>query len=157
MNENLAREIATALASYETWSEERSATLEEESETGHLDHDRIWASDDDGTEGYGQLADLLQRVLKDQGFDALVPPPATPPRPTDTCGCGYDLVWVDGEWQHDAAESLWGGDHAPSAEPPTGERRAYWDDQDGFDTESSASRQHYIETGYHLRQGEVEA
>lgn len=58
-------------------------------------------------------------------------------RPTATCGCGFGLVWVEGEWQHDAAPALWGDDHdAPSAneEPPNPEARAHWDAEDGITT-----------------------
>ena len=40
------------------------------------------------------------------------------PRPTASCGCGYDLVWINGQWEHDAAPSLWGGDHEPDAPEP---------------------------------------
>jgi hypothetical protein len=38
--------------------------------------------------------------------------------PTATCGCGYDLIWIDGHWEHDAAPSLWGDDHEPDAPAP---------------------------------------
>jgi len=52
-------------------------------------------------------------------------------RPTADCGCGYTLVWVEGQWQHDAAPSLWGDDHDPDAPEPTGAAREYWDREDG--------------------------
>lgn len=57
-------------------------------------------------------------------------------RPRTVCGCGYQLVWTDGEWQHDAAPSLWGNDHDPDAEPPAeGEGRWHWDEADCIDRE----------------------
>src|SRR3954470_4884949 len=61
----------------------------------------------------------------------------TTDRPRETCGCGYELVWVDGEWQHDAAPYLWGDDHDANApEPPlTDPERRYWDDEDYVDYE----------------------
>ena len=52
------------------------------------------------------------------------------PRPTASCGCGYDLVWVNGQWEHDAAPSLWGGDHDPDAPEPVDLDRVFWDEQD---------------------------
>jgi hypothetical protein len=53
------------------------------------------------------------------------------PRPTASCGCGYDLVWINGAWEHDAAPSLWGGDHDPDAPKPEDEEaRKFWDHHD---------------------------
>lgn len=40
--------------------------------------------------------------------------------PTAICGCGFQLIWIDEHWEHDAAPSLWGNDHDPDAEPPKG-------------------------------------
>jgi hypothetical protein len=61
-------------------------------------------------------------------------PCRTPDRPTDTCGCGHPLLWIQGAWEHDAAPSLWGNDHNPSADDPAPEDlgRTYWDRQDGL-------------------------
>lgn len=58
-------------------------------------------------------------------------------RPEDVCGCGYTLIWVEGEWQHDAAPSLWGDDHDADAPEPTGPAREHWDRID-FVTEDVA-------------------
>lgn len=52
-------------------------------------------------------------------------------RPTDHCGCGYPVVWVNGHWEHDAAPYLWGDDHEADAPEPTGGAREYWDVEDG--------------------------
>lgn len=52
-------------------------------------------------------------------------------RPRTDCGCGFDLVWVNGEWQHDAAPGLWGDDHTPQEPEPTGPARTHWDSEDG--------------------------
>ena len=54
-------------------------------------------------------------------------------RPTTTCGCGYDLIWVTGEWQHNAAPGLWGDDHDPDAEAPDEAARIFWDLEDGVE------------------------
>lgn len=55
-----------------------------------------------------------------------------PARPRTECDCGYELVWIVGDWEHDAAPSLWGDDHDPSATPATGPAREFWDGQDGL-------------------------
>lgn len=52
-------------------------------------------------------------------------------RPRSVCGCGYELVWMSGQWEHDAAPSLWGDDHDPDEPAPTGPQREHWDRQDG--------------------------
>lgn len=52
-------------------------------------------------------------------------------RPTGSCGCGFELVWVEGRWEHNAAPSLWGDDHDTDLPPPTGEAREFWDVRDG--------------------------
>lgn len=55
-------------------------------------------------------------------------------RPRTSCGCGYDLVWVTGQWQHDAAEAFWGGDHSTDGidEPALNDAgRIEWDVEDG--------------------------
>jgi hypothetical protein len=56
------------------------------------------------------------------------------------CGCGYEIVWTDDGWQHDAAPYLWGNDHEPdNPEPdPTDPRRLYWEREDGY-TDASRS------------------
>lgn len=58
-----------------------------------------------------------------------------PARPRTFCGCGYELVWVSGEWQHDCAPYLWGDDHDPHPDEPepTGLAREYWDAEDCVD------------------------
>lgn len=70
---------------------------------------------------------LLERSRHEQQPDGN---PASE-RPRTDC-CGYDLVWVCGHWEHDAAPSLWGDDHDADAPPPEDEEaRRYWDEQDG--------------------------
>lgn len=53
-----------------------------------------------------------------------------PPRPTASCGCGYDLIWINGNWEHDAAPSLWGDDHQPDIPAATGPAATHWNQQD---------------------------
>lgn len=52
-------------------------------------------------------------------------------RPTTSCGCGYELVWVCGYWQHNASPELWGDDHDANEPAPTGAARERWDQEDG--------------------------
>ena len=54
-------------------------------------------------------------------------------RPTSSCSCGYELIWVEGQWEHDAARALWGDDHDANAPEPDVEdpARKYWDIEDG--------------------------
>jgi hypothetical protein len=52
-------------------------------------------------------------------------------RPTAICGCGHELVWIRGEWQHNVAPSIWGDDHDPDEPAPTGPARDHWDAIDG--------------------------
>jgi hypothetical protein len=54
-------------------------------------------------------------------------------RPTSSCSCGYEVVWVNGAWEHDAAPSFWGDDHDANADAPDVEdpARKYWDIEDG--------------------------
>ena len=70
---------------------------------------------------------LLERVLIATAND----PDDVESRPTANCGCGYPLIWIHGAWEHDAAPSLWGGDHDAHADEPLTDARRYWDEQDG--------------------------
>lgn len=54
-----------------------------------------------------------------------------PSRPRQLCGCGYEVVWVRGDWEHDAAPGLWGEDHDIDAAAPDGQIRGHWDSEDG--------------------------
>lgn len=79
-----------------------------------------------------------RRVSTGEARPALDDTPASEPDPNDisyrpqtSCGCGYPLVWCNGEWQHDAAPYLWGDDHDPDEPEPTGPAREHWDAQDG--------------------------
>lgn len=55
-----------------------------------------------------------------------------PDRPRIPCGCGYDLVYISGDWEHDAAPSLWGDDHDPDGDFDEADPAVirYWDIQD---------------------------
>lgn len=55
-------------------------------------------------------------------------------RPTSSCGCGYEVVWVNGHWEHDAPPSFWGDDHDAHADEPDEDdpARVYWDIEDGI-------------------------
>lgn len=59
----------------------------------------------------------------------------TKDRPRDSCGCGYEIVWVAGGWEHDAAPSLWGNDHEIDTPEPETEARRHWDEEDGIEPE----------------------
>lgn len=60
-------------------------------------------------------------------------------RPTTTCGCGHELVWVGGAWEHNVAPYIWGDDHDPHPDDdnadPEGRRR--WDKIDGIETDAT--------------------
>lgn len=56
-------EIRQALAEFDSWEADREEILADESETGTLDHDRIWASDDTGVAGYAALATILLELV----------------------------------------------------------------------------------------------
>lgn len=76
-------------------------------------------------------APAIETSPEDEPQQAGTTDDSTPARPRTTCGCGYDLVWVDGEWTHDAARELWGDDHSPDPdEEPEPQARAFWDRED---------------------------
>lgn len=58
-----------------------------------------------------------------------------PARPTTFCGCGHEIVWVTGQWEHNVAPSIWGDDHDIDEPAPEGPDREYWDMQDGVSEE----------------------
>jgi hypothetical protein len=74
-----------------------------------------------------------EQAAFDDLTDGRCAPCRTPERPTDTCDCGHRLLWIGGAWEHDAAPSLWGNDHNPSADDPAPDdlARTHWDRQDG--------------------------
>ena len=51
-------------------------------------------------------------------------------RPTDSCGCGHEVIWINGHWEHNVARSIWGGDHDIDTHAPEGEARKQWDNFD---------------------------
>jgi hypothetical protein len=51
-------------------------------------------------------------------------------RPTDSCGCGHEIVWVGGHWEHNVAPYIWGDDHDIDTPAPEGEARKEWDHYD---------------------------
>lgn len=55
----------------------------------------------------------LTRLAREADKGIVTQPSRGDALPRTGCGCGYELVYVDGEWQHDAAPSLWGNDHDP--------------------------------------------
>lgn len=79
-----------------------------------------------------RLAHMIEQIWPERidGWSVYAPDADTE-RPTATCGCGFQLVWVEGRWEHDAAPSLWGNDHPAEAPEPTGPARDYWDAEDG--------------------------
>jgi hypothetical protein len=76
--------------------------------------------------------DLLELVTEEPTVTSVTVPVAdgsipSLPRPTTSCGCGYELIWVDGHWEHDAAPYLWGDDHDADEPAPDGQARVDWD------------------------------
>lgn len=53
--------ITELLERYDAWAEQRQAIFDDEVRTGILDHDAIWASEDDACD----LAHELAQALKD--------------------------------------------------------------------------------------------